>query len=92
MNLRKPLLRWLKAQTEDPRKSMSHFTGGGFLFAGGMMILILSEQLLDPSLKQELIALFGVMVIGLGLILALWGYLSISLFKILIYLFEQKDD
>jgi len=44
------------------------------------------------SLQQELAALLGAVLTVLGLALAFWGYLSISVFKVLIYLLERKSS
>jgi len=86
------LLTWLKRHTKDARRSLSQFTGGGFLFTAGMMIIILTDQLMAESLQQELAALLGAVLTVLGLALAFWGYLSISVFKVLIYLLERKSS
>ena len=71
---------------------MRHFTTGGFLFTGGTMTMLIAENILSPSLSQELIALSGLLAAASGILMALWGYLTISLFKILIYLLERPSD
>ena len=92
MNLRDRLHQWLQRYTGDPRRSLSLFTGGGFGFVFGMMIILISERLMNASLNQELVALAGLLMTIVGALIALWGYLGISLFKILIYLLERKTN
>lgn len=90
--VRNRLVTWLKRHTEDDRQSLARFTTGGFSFAAGMMVIILADQLLDPSLSQEWVSLIGLILVVIGALTALWGYLKISLFKILLYLLETKND
>jgi len=90
--MRKNMVRWAKKHTNEPSLSLAHFTRGGFIFAVGMMTIILAEKLIETGVQQEIIALFGLLITLLGGSFALWGYLGISLFKILIYIFERDDD
>ena len=92
MNFRDQLHDWLQRHTGDPRRAMALFTGGGFGFVIGMMIILISERLMTPSLNQELAALAGLLVTSIGTVIAFWGYMGISLFKILIYLLERKSN
>jgi len=92
MNFRDRLHDWLQRHTGDPRRAMALFTGGGFGFVIGMMIILISERLMTPSLTQELAALAGLVVTCIGSMIAFWGYMGISLFKILIYLLERKTN
>lgn len=71
---------------------MRLFTTGGFLFAAGLMAVLLSDQLLEPSLGQEWVALIGLLVFSVGIVAALWGYLGISVFKVLIFLLDRNHD
>lgn len=91
---RRPVILWLQKYASNPRQALSFFTKGGFVFAGGMMGIILSNQFMTPSLKQEIVVLFCLSITAVGGLLALWGYLCISIFKILIYILdrEKNDD
>lgn len=91
MNARDVSVHWLKKHTQDAQRAVSQFTTGGFMFAGGIMIVLLADRYMPDSLNQELFALFGLILIIIGCGIALWGYLSISLFKIIIYLLEKND-
>ena len=87
----KRLVRWLKQQTSDPRQSLRRFTQGGLGFAIGMMVIILVEQLMPAGIMQEICALFGLLLTIAGGLRALWGYLSLSLFKLLLYILDQDS-
>jgi len=82
---------WLKRYTSDAQRSMMFFTQGGFLFAAGLMVILLVEKLIQPSLHQEIAALAGLALAVVGALISLWGYLGISLFKILLYVLEPKN-
>ena len=90
--MRQPLVHWLRKQTDDDRQSISGFTGGGFIFAAGMMAIILADRLMPPSLSQEWVTLIGLLFVFAGAARALWGYLRISLFKILLLLLDKNHD
>lgn len=90
--MRQQLVHWLRQQTQDDRESIAGFTGGGFIFAAGMMIIILADRLMLPSLRQEWVTLTGLILVILGAVRALWGYLHVSLFKILLLLLDNDND
>ncbi|MEJ2043242.1 MAG: hypothetical protein P8X74_21565 [Reinekea sp.] len=83
------LIQWLKQRTADPRKSLAQFTRGGFIFAFGMMTVLLVNKLITPGIIQEIAALLGLLLTITGGLLALWGYLSISLFKLFIFVLDR---
>ena len=88
---RRTLLDWLRRQTDSPVRALKRFTTGGFLFAGGMMIVLLAARLMPASLGQELVVLFGLLLSAVGGLYALSGYLAISLFRVLRYLLEPRE-
>lgn len=90
--MRQPLVDWLKKQTDDDRQSIAGFTSGGFIFSAGMMTIILADRLMLPSLRQEWVTLIGLILVFLGAARALWGYLRISLFKIMLLLLDNHHD
>jgi hypothetical protein len=90
--IRVRILKWLKDYASNDRRSLMLFTRGGFAFAIGMMLIVLADQLFDSSIQQELIALTGLMAVIAGGIVSLWGYLGISLFKVLIELLDRDHD
>ncbi|WP_132701330.1 hypothetical protein [Reinekea marinisedimentorum] len=81
---------WLQKHTQNGPRAIKQFTSGGFIFAAGMMAIIFADKLIISSLEQELVALGGLILVITGAALALWGYLSMSLFKILIHLLKRR--
>ncbi len=92
MQVRQRLADWLKHYSPSPAKSLGFFTGGGFLFAGGLMVILLAEKFASDGLTQEIIALFGLIMVSIGGSIALWGYLNISLIKVIIYILEPNSN
>ena len=71
---------------------MKQFTTGGFAIVAGMMVILLADRYFVASLEQEWVSLFGLIIVAIGVMTALWGYLSISLFKVISILLEDKND
>lgn len=90
--LRQQSIAWLRRRTESPRRALKQFTTGGFIFCGGMMVIVLSDRLLPASLSQESLALIGLALVVAGGLYALGGYLALSLFRVLLYLLEPARD
>lgn len=87
---RKKLAAWFERQASQPRKSLQQFTTGGFVFSLGLMGLLFTNVYWQDSVTFEWIALFALSLIITGGLYALWGYLAISLFKILAYLLSKE--
>ena len=87
---RSVLVDWLRRQTESPRRALKQFTTGGFIFCAGMMVMVFTDQLLDPSITQEAISLFGLLLILAGGLYALGGYLALSVFRVLLFILEPR--
>ncbi|MEX2365443.1 MAG: hypothetical protein WD601_02475 [Pseudohongiellaceae bacterium] len=83
---------WLQARTPEPEVALKHFTTGGFVFCAGLMVILLADAMLAPSLEQEITTLLGLLLMGLGAFFALMGYLAISLLRILLFLLEPSHD
>ncbi len=91
MAIKTKLRSWISEQANDPAKKIARFTRGGFVFTFGTLIVIYAESNLYPSLKQELTALFGMALVCIGLLLALSGYLGLSVFKILDHMISKQS-
>ena len=91
MNIRNNITSWLEKHTQNGPRAIQQFTTGGFIFAAGMMIIVLADKLLISGLKQELISFIGLTLVIIGSALALWGYLGMSLFKVLIHLLKRRS-
>lgn len=60
------------------------------MFVFGVLILMVADQVLQPSISQEIIALLGLIIAGVGLTWTLIGYLSMSVLRIY-YMIKKKD-
>ncbi|MBV0932609.1 hypothetical protein [Marinobacterium weihaiense] len=82
---------WLRRRAQDPRGNLRLLISGAALFFVGMGSILLAQHRLPPGLKAELVALAGLILLGLGSILALLGYLSLSLLRIW-HLLDDNDE
>ncbi|KZM40766.1 hypothetical protein OA92_02470 [Marinomonas sp. SBI22] len=74
----------------NPKLAFARLLQGILVFLFGALILIISDRVLANSLQQEMIALLGVIIAGIGIIMALFGYLSMSLLR-LYHMINNKD-
>ncbi|PTY36912.1 hypothetical protein BGP77_06405 [Saccharospirillum sp. MSK14-1] len=88
--MRPVLVEWLRRRTESPRQALKQFTTGGFIFCAGMMIIVFTDKLVAPSMTQEAISLFGLLLIVAGGLYALGGYLALSVFRVLLFILEPR--
>ena len=80
---------WLDKEEFNAAINFARFVKGCYCFALGLMVIIWTNQLLPASIQAELISLLGLIVMILGTLLALRGYLSFSLFRLLRYFFKD---
>ncbi|MBY4678034.1 hypothetical protein [Marinobacterium arenosum] len=88
----KPLKRWLQRRADNYQQNIRLLITGFVLFAVGGGLVVAGEFLLRPSLMQELLALLGLILLGGGLILALLGYLSLSLLRLFRFFNDESID
>ncbi|WP_151702831.1 hypothetical protein [Nitrincola alkalilacustris] len=82
---------WLRRRADAHYENLA-LTGAGFaVFFVGLLLIGSAEFLITPSLTAELTALFGLILLGLGCILAAVGFLSLSILRIFRFL-DQDDD
>lgn len=74
----------------NPKLALIKIIQGGLLFVFGVLILMVADQVVEESLAQEIMALFGLILAGLGALWTLIGYLSMSVFRIY-NLIKKKD-
>jgi hypothetical protein len=77
------LYKWLLHRADQQADNVWIFTIGAVAFFFGMGIILYAENALAPSLRQEIIVLFGFALGILGGITAIIGYLSLSLLRFL---------
>lgn len=88
MKLKQRLMR----MSENGPQNFRRVVVGTLIFFGGAGMLMWAEGAvhLDP-LRQELMALLSLVMIGIGVCLSLLGYLGLSVFRIIKFL-DDKDD
>ena len=88
-----PIKRWLYRRADNYQQNLKLLISGfGLLVLGGLLI-VGSEFFLTQSLWQELLALFGLGLAGLGIIFAAFGYICLSVLRIFrILSTDQTDD
>ena len=74
----------------NPKLAFARLLQGGLIFLFGSLILILSERMISDSIQQELMAILGIIVAAVGILLALLGYLSMSVLR-LYHIINNKD-
>ena len=80
----------LQQQAVKTQQNLSLILIGFFMSLLGIGLVMGGEFLVYNILHRELVALAGVIIIGIGCLLALVGYLSMSLLKIFYVI--TKDD
>jgi|GEM_PF-988481 len=83
---------WKKAlhkhYTAPLEKSFKQFKLGAVLFTVGFIIIYLTNQTIDPSIKQEILVLCGVIITGIGFIIALSAHVRMLITRV-IYFFRN---
>lgn len=82
---------WLRRRAQDPRGNLRLLMSGALLFFSGLGGILLAQYGLPPGLKAEFLALAGLILTVAGSILALLGYLSLSLLRIW-HLLDDDDE
>ncbi|SIT07672.1 hypothetical protein [Neptunomonas antarctica] len=76
------LKRRLVKQADNVQQNLILLISGlGFCLLG-LLLVTMAEYLFGQSLQQELVALAGIALIAIGGLLAIAGYLSLSLLRI----------
>ncbi|BCE01540.1 hypothetical protein [Marinicellulosiphila megalodicopiae] len=81
--------RWIIEQSEKPTENFALLVKGSYLFALGMMVIVWTNTLAEPSLQAELITLVGLIVLIFGIIISFRGYMALSVFRILRYFLDE---
>ncbi|MFD1382238.1 hypothetical protein ACFQ45_02595 [Rhodanobacter aciditrophus] len=75
---------------KNPKLALMKLIQGGLLFAFGVLMIFVANNLLIESLQQEIIALVGLILAALGVLWSLVGYLSMSVLRIY-HMLNKKD-
>jgi hypothetical protein len=88
-NFRQVIMAWLKRRADDHKGNLLLLISGAGLFFLGTGLIVWVEQYMESSVGQELIALSGMLLCAIGGSIALFGYLGLSLLR-LIKFFTDK--
>lgn len=58
----------------------------------GLLMVLMAEYWFGQSLQQEIVALFGLILVGVGVIIAATGYISLSLLRLMKFIQKDRDD
>ncbi|MGB0466656.1 MAG: hypothetical protein ACPGF7_03875 [Pontibacterium sp.] len=83
------LKRWLIRRADNHRQNLIILLTGFCTFFVGLLLIAVSEYLLGSSLLQEALALIGLIIVGIGIILAAFGYICLSILRLFRFL---SDD
>ena len=75
---------------KNPKLALIKMIQGGLMVVFGILILIVADRVLQTSIAQEIIAIVGLIITGIGLLWTLIGYLSMSILRIY-YMIKNKD-
>lgn len=81
----------LRQRAQNPRANLRLLLRGALLFFCGLAAIAQAQYGLTPGLHAELLALAGLILLGAGSILALTGYLGLSLLRIW-HLLDDDDE
>ncbi|MGB1239900.1 MAG: hypothetical protein ACPG4U_16905 [Pseudomonadales bacterium] len=90
MSLYSRLRNKLRTQAAQPRKNLSLILIGFALTLLGIGLIMSGEYLFSQPLERELVALAGVTIVAAGCCCTAFGYLCLSLLRILFFL--EDDD
>ncbi|WP_111639570.1 hypothetical protein [Marinomonas shanghaiensis] len=74
----------------NPRSALIKMIQGGLVFVFGILMLMVADRVLAESFSQEIIALFGLILAGCGVLWTFVGYLSMSVLRIY-HMIKKKD-
>lgn len=92
MTVKQPLKRWLRRNADNPRRNLLLFITGFCLFFFGVLVIAVAEFLLQSPLARESVALVGLFIGATGVMLAAFGYICLSVLRILRFLSDDNDE
>ncbi|WP_460757281.1 hypothetical protein [Marinomonas epiphytica] len=91
MSIKRSLHRLALKLGNNPKLAIMRMVQGGLIFLFGALIIMVSDKVITSSISQEVLALFGLIVSGAGILWTLIGYLSMSVLR-LYHMISKKDD
>ena len=75
----------------NPKLALMKMIQGGLIFVFGVLMIMVADRVIAESLAQEIVALFGLILAGCGVLWTLVGYLSMSILRIY-HMIKKKDS
>jgi hypothetical protein len=75
---------------KNPKLALIKLIQGGLLFAFGVLMIFVANNLVVDSIQREIIALVGLTLAAAGVLWSLVGYLSMSVLRIY-HMLNKKD-
>ena len=93
MSLLSPRLRrWLIRRADDYQQNLKILIIGFICCFAGVLVVVGSEFILGGGMIAELIALFGLILVAAGIILAAFGYLCLSLLRLFRFFNDDRPN
>lgn len=83
--------RRLIRQADNFQQNLILLISGFGLCMLGILLITIAEFLFGQSLQQELVALLGMAFVVIGIVLALAGYISLSILRIFRFLISDEE-
>ncbi|BBB31071.1 hypothetical protein [Neptunomonas japonica] len=83
--------RRLIKQADNYQQNLILLISGFGLCMLGILLITIAEFLFGQSLQQELVALLGMALIAIGVLLALAGYISLSILRVFRFLISDEE-
>lgn len=74
---------WLYKRGDNQKKNLQLLIIGAGMFFFGAAVIVLADRTMASSIEQEVIALLGTLLAGAGILVALFGYLGLSVLRLL---------
>lgn len=82
--------RRLIKQADNYQQNLILLISGFGLCMLGILLITIAEFLFGQSLQQELVALLGMALVAIGVLLALAGYISLSILRVFRFLISDE--
>lgn len=90
-SLKRRLIKLLIKRADNFQQNLILLLSGFGLCMLGILLVTIAEFLFGQSLQQELVALLGIALISIGILLAMAGYISLSLLRLFRFLLSDED-
>ncbi len=90
-SLKRRLIKLLIKRADNFQQNLILLLSGFGLCMLGILLVTIAEFLFGQSLQQELVALLGIVLIIIGILLAMTGYISLSILRLFRFLISDED-